>query len=56
MDYSLLVGIHDCDKGQQLRYPDEQDTDENDLPNGSSVQEEQGLHCHAVKLRISALR
>ena len=50
MDYSLLVGIHDCEKGQCLGDPDDQDTDDNELPNGSPVQEEPGM-CVVHELR-----
>ena len=42
MDYSLLVGIHDCDKGRRVGSPDELDTDDNELQNGSPVTDEQG--------------
>ena len=42
MDYSLLVGLHDCEKGRQLGYPDETESDENEIPNGSPILEEPG--------------
>ena len=42
MDYSLLVGIHDCEKRPD---PYDADSDENELLNGSPGADDTGKLC-----------